>query len=80
VTIPDRLFGHTSSDVTAARYQGTDRIGALAGLSATPAVLARALAPLVAAFLAGATGGYTVPFLLLAGVAAAAAALGGRRL
>ena len=58
---------------------GTVRIGQLAGLSATLTVLARALAPLGAAFLAAATGGYTVPFLLLAGVAGAAACVGGRR-
>jgi cyanate permease len=57
---------------------GTARIGTLAGLSATLTVLARALAPLVAAFLAGATGGYVVPFLLLAGTAGVAASLGWR--
>ena len=58
---------------------GTARFGALNGLSATPVVLARALAPLGAAYLADATGGYAMPFLLLAGAAAAAAAIGGRR-
>jgi MFS family permease len=58
---------------------GTARIGALTGLSATLTVLARALAPLAAAFLAGTTGGYAVPFLLLAGIAGVAAVLGGRR-
>ena len=59
---------------------GTDRIGALNGLSATPTVLARALAPLGAAFLAAATGGYAAPFLVLAATAGAAAFLGGRDL
>lgn len=59
---------------------GTDRFGALNGVSATPVVVARALAPLGAAFLVGATGGYAVPFLLLAGVAGLAAYLGGSRL
>jgi hypothetical protein len=59
---------------------GTERIGALVGLSATPAVLARALAPLGAAVLTGVTGGYTLPFLLMAGIAAAASVLAGRRL
>jgi hypothetical protein len=58
---------------------GTAQIGLLAGLSATLTVLARALAPLGAAFLAATTGGYTVPFLLLAGVAGAAASIGGRQ-
>lgn len=59
---------------------GTARIGALGGLSATPVVLARALAPLGVAFLVGSTGGYAAPFVLLAGVAGAAAVLGGRHL
>jgi MFS family permease len=59
---------------------GTAQFGALNGLSATPAVLARALAPLAAAFLAAATGGYAVPFVLLAGVAAGASLLGAARL
>lgn len=56
---------------------GTARVGALNGLSATPVVLARALAPLGAAFLVSSTGGYAAPFLLFAGVATVSAALGG---
>jgi MFS family permease len=59
---------------------GTARFGALNGLSATPVVLARALAPLGAAFLASATGGYGVPFVLLAAIAGLAGYLGGRAL
>ena len=57
---------------------GTDRFGTLNGLSATPVVLARALAPLAAAFLAGATDGYAVPFVALAAIATLAGYLGGR--
>jgi MFS family permease len=59
---------------------GTAQFGALNGRSATPVVLARALAPLGAAFLAAASGGYTVPFVLLAAVAAGASRLAAARL
>jgi MFS family permease len=52
---------------------GTDRFGVLNGLAATPITLARALAPLVAALVVAATGGYTVTFVLLAAVSLVAA-------
>lgn len=56
---------------------GTARFGTLNGRSATPVVLARALAPLGAAALASATGGYAVPFAVLTVAAGAAGYLGG---
>lgn len=59
---------------------GITRFGTLNGLSATPVVLARALAPLGAAFLAASTGGYAVPLVALASIAGMAAYLGGRAL
>ncbi|MEW6474795.1 MAG: MFS transporter [Actinomycetota bacterium] len=59
---------------------GTARFGALNGRSASPVVLARALAPLGAASLGSATGGYAVPFALLAAVAGLAGYLGGNAL
>jgi hypothetical protein len=52
---------------------GTGRIGVLNGLAATPITLARALAPLGAALVVDATGGYAVTFVLLAAVSLAAA-------
>lgn len=52
---------------------GTDRIGVLNGLAATPVTLARALAPLAATLVVSATGGYAVAFVLLAAVSFAAA-------
>lgn len=59
---------------------GTAGFGTLNGWSATPVVVARALAPLGAASLVGATGGYAVPFVLLGAVAGLAGYLGGSRL
>jgi predicted MFS family arabinose efflux permease len=52
---------------------GTDQIGVLNGLAATPITLARALAPLAAALVVAATDGYAVTFVLLAAVSLAAA-------
>jgi predicted MFS family arabinose efflux permease len=52
---------------------GTDRIGVLNGLAATPVTLARALAPLAATLVVAATGGYALTFVLLAAVSLAAA-------
>lgn len=52
---------------------GTDRIGVLNGLAATPITLARALAPLAAALVVGATGSYALTFMLLAAISVAAA-------
>ena len=56
---------------------GTERIGALTGLSGTPITCARAVAPLLASLVVGLTGTYTVAFcgliacsLLAAGLAA----------
>ena len=57
---------------------GTARFGALNGRSATPVVLARALAPLAAAALVSLTGGYALPFAALTGAAGVAGYLGGR--
>jgi MFS transporter len=54
---------------------GTERIGVLNGLSATPITLARALAPLGAALVVAATGGYGPTFVLLAVVSLAAASV-----
>jgi predicted MFS family arabinose efflux permease len=54
---------------------GTDRIGVLNGLAATPITLARALAPLGAALVVSATGGYGVTFVLLAAVSLTAAVI-----
>jgi hypothetical protein len=54
---------------------GTDRIGVLNGLAATPITLARALAPLGAALVVSATGGYSVAFVSLAVASAAAAVI-----
>lgn len=59
---------------------GTAVFGAVNGRSATPVVLARALAPLGAASLASATGGYAVPFAVLVVVAGLAGYIGGSRL
>jgi hypothetical protein len=59
---------------------GTALFGAVNGRSATPVVLARALAPLGAASLASATGGYAVPFAVLVVVAGIAGYIGGSRL
>jgi predicted MFS family arabinose efflux permease len=52
---------------------GTDRIGVLNGLAATPITLARALAPLAAALVVAAAGGYALTFVLLAAFSLAAA-------
>jgi hypothetical protein len=52
---------------------GTDRIGVLNGLAATPITLARALAPLAAALVVSAAGGYALTFVLLAAFSLAAA-------
>ena len=59
---------------------GSRRFGALNGMSATPVVVARALAPLGAAALASLTGGYAAPFLLLVAVSAGASLVGTARL
>jgi cyanate permease len=52
---------------------GTERIGTLNGASALPITLARAMAPLGASAIVARTGGYTVAFVLLAGLSVAAA-------
>lgn len=59
---------------------GAASFGAVNGKSATPVVLARALAPLAASGLAARTGGHTVPLLALAAVAVASAAVSSRAL
>jgi MFS family permease len=57
---------------------GTERIGALNGLSGTPITCARALAPLLASLVVARTGSYTVAFvgLVAASLAGAAVAAG----
>lgn len=52
---------------------GTEQIGALNGLVATPVTAGRAVAPLGASLIASVTGGYTTPFLLLVLLSVAAA-------
>lgn len=59
---------------------GSARFGTLNGLSATPVVLARAVAPLGAAAVASVTGSYAAPFTFLVAVSGGAAYLAGKRL
>jgi cyanate permease len=59
---------------------GPERIGVLTGISAVPVILARALGPLGAVLLAGATGGYSAGFVLAAGLAGVSAAVAARSL
>jgi hypothetical protein len=59
---------------------GPERIGVLTGISAVPVILARALGPLGAVLLAGATGTFTAGFLLTAGVAGMSALIAARAL